>query len=270
MSTLPATAGVPVLNPTKLQISAIPAFSDNYVWLLQGEGSDCAVVDPGEAAPVQRALESRQLQLRHILLTHHHADHAGGIPALLERWDAQVHGPDDARLGDWCRPCREGDRVALPELGLEFGVLDIPAHTRSHIAFHGAGMLFCGDTLFSIGCGRLFEGSPADMQAALDKLAALQPQTQVYCGHEYTQNNCRFALQVEPDNRALQAKAARVDAQRAAGQCTLPGLLAEELAANPFMRSREPAVVAAARKRDPAALPGATTLGVIRAWKDQS
>ena len=264
------SAGVPVLNPTELKISPISAFSDNYVWLLQGDGPDCAVVDPGDAAPVLAVLAARQLRLRHILLTHHHADHAGGIPGLLAHHEAQVHGPDDARLGDWCRPCHEGDRVALPELGLEFGVLDIPAHTRSHIAFHGAGALFSGDTLFSIGCGRLFEGSPADMQAALDKLAALPPQTRVYCGHEYTQANCRFALQVEPDNAVLQSKAARVDAQRAAGQCTLPGLLAEELAANPFMRTREPAVVAAARKRDPAALPGATTLGVIRAWKDQS
>jgi hydroxyacylglutathione hydrolase len=228
------------------------------------------VVDPGDAAPVFEVLDAQGLQLRTILVTHHHADHAGGVPALLERWDARVFGPDDERLGDWCQPCREGDRVALPELGLEFGVLDIPANTRSHIAFHGHGLLFSGDTLFSIGCGRLFEGTPGDMQTALDKLAALPPETLVYCGHEYTQSNCRFALQVEPDNLALRRKAATVDAARAAGSCTLPGTIGEERTANPFMRSREAAVVAAARRHEASAEPGASTLGVIRAWKDRS
>lgn len=251
-----------------VRVSAIPAFEDNYIWLLRGPGRDCAVVDPGDAGPVLQVLREKGLDLRHILLTHHHRDHAGGVPELLEHSDALVHGPVDPRLGDWCRPCREGGFVEIPELDLRLGVLEIPAHTRSHIAFHGAGMLFCGDTLFSVGCGRLFEGSPGDLQAALDKLAALPPDTLVYCGHEYTVSNCRFALQVEPDNPVLQARAAQAEAQRAAGDITLPSRLGEELQCNPFMRSRQPAVVAAARSRDPAAQPGTSTLGVIRAWKD--
>ena len=252
----------------KLEIAPIPAFSDNYIWLLTTGGQACAVVDPGDHEPVLAVLRERGLVLRYVLLTHHHWDHANGVPGLLEHFDAEVYGPADERLGDWCRPCHEGERVALPDLGLQFGVLDIPAHTRSHIAFHGHGVLFCGDTLFSIGCGRLFEGTPGDMQAALDKLAALPPDTQVFCGHEYTLSNCRFALQVEPENEVLQDKLRQVEALRQAGRITLPGTIGEELAANPFMRSREATVVRAARKIDPAAEPGAATLGVIRAWKD--
>jgi len=256
------------MTDPQLEIVPIPAFSDNYIWLLTTGGEACAVVDPGDHEPVLTALRERELVLRYVLLTHHHWDHANGVPGLLEHFAAEVYGPDDRRLGDWCHPCHEGDRVALPLLGLEFGVLDIPAHTRSHIAFHGHGALFCGDTLFSIGCGRLFEGTPADMQAALDKLAALPRDTRVFCGHEYTLSNCRFALQVEPDNEVLQGKMRQVEALREAGRVTLPGTIGEELAANPFMRSRAAPVVRAARKIDPTASPGAATLGVIRAWKD--
>lgn len=252
----------------KLEISAISAFSDNYIWLLRRGGPTCAVVDPGDHQPVLRRLREAGLDLRYILLTHHHWDHSGGIPDLLEHYDAQVFGPVDDRLGDWCTPCREGDTVVLKELGLSFVVLDIPAHTRSHIAFHGEGLVFSGDTLFSIGCGRLFEGTPAQMQEAMDKMALLPPDTRVYCGHEYTRSNCAFALRVEPDNAVLQEKARQVEDLRAAGQITLPGTIGEEMAANPFMRCREAPVVKSAQQRDPDARPGATTLGVIRAWKD--
>ncbi|MEJ2534220.1 MAG: hydroxyacylglutathione hydrolase [Gammaproteobacteria bacterium] len=254
-----------------LEISAIPAFSDNYIWLLQRRGGRrCAVVDPGDHRPVLDALDARGLELEAILLTHHHWDHAGGVEALLEATDGSlpVFGPDDDRLGPWCMPCREGDRVTLPGLELSFAVLDVPAHTRSHIAFHGHGALFSGDTLFSVGCGRLFEGSPGDMQRALDKLAALPGDTRLYCGHEYTVSNCAFALQVEPENAALRSRAAQARQLREAGEITLPSTLEEERAVNPFLRTREPAVVAAARKREPATEPGAATLGVIRAWKD--
>lgn len=251
-----------------LDISAIPAFSDNYIWLLRRDGAACAVVDPGDHRPVLEVLRAAGLDLSYVLLTHHHWDHAGGVPGLLEHYDAQVYGPVDERLDDWCTPCREGDVVELEALGLRFGVLDIPAHTRSHIAFHGHGLVFSGDTLFSIGCGRLFEGTPEQMQEAMDKLSALPPDTQVYCGHEYTQSNCAFALQVEPDNPDLQRRAEEVAHLRRDGNVTLPSTIAAERAANPFMRTREPAVVAAARGRDPEARPGASTMGVIRAWKD--
>lgn len=252
----------------ELNISAIPAFSDNYIWLLQRDSGICAVVDPGDHRPVLNVLQAEGLDLRYVLLTHHHWDHAGGVPGLLEHFDAQVFGPVDERLDDWCTPCREDDQVVLDELGLTFGVLDIPAHTSSHIAFHGHGLVFSGDTLFSIGCGRLFEGTPAQMQAAMDKLADLPPETLVYCGHEYTESNCTFALLVEPDNADLQRRAQEVGRLRAGQEITLPSTVGAELAANPFMRTRVNSVVTAARRHEPGAQPGASTMGVIRAWKD--
>ncbi len=255
---------------SELVIEPIPAHADNYIWLIHRGGEACAVVDPGDDTPVLEVLRARGFELCAILLTHHHWDHSDGIPGLLAQFDVPVYGPDDRRLGDWCQACHEGDRVTIPALDLALDVFDIPAHTRSHIAFHGHGLAFTGDTLFSIGCGRLFEGTPDDMQRAMDKLATLPPETKVYCGHEYTVSNCAFALQVEPDNPALAERATQAEALRENGQVTLPSRLGDELAANPFMRTREPAVVAAARRRDPEATPGASTMGVIRAWKDHA
>ena len=251
-----------------INVTAIPAFSDNYIWLLRTGGDECAVVDPGEAKPVLDALKREALQLSCILLTHHHADHIGGVAQLVNASGAQVFGPHDARIPGQTRSFAEGERVELEAMGIGFGVIEVPGHTSTHIAFHGHGCLFCGDTLFSVGCGRLFEGSPDQMQSSLDKLAALPPATRVFCGHEYTLSNCDFALEVEPGNRALRRRASAVEAARAAGRSTVPSTLAEELAVNPFLRSREPAVVRAARKRNPLARPGASTLAEIRAWKD--
>jgi len=252
-----------------LSIEAIPAFSDNYIWVLRDNGTDCAVVDPGEAGPVLQKLENEGLNLGYVLLTHHHLDHIGGARTLLERFPkARVFGPADDRIDCTHTACREGETIELPRLDLRFGVLEVPAHTRSHIAFYGHGLLFCGDTLFSVGCGKLFEGTPQQMQDSLDKIAALPPETRVYCGHEYTLSNCRFALQVEPDNEALRAKEKTADQLRANGRITLPGTLREELEVNPFMRTRVDSVVAAARKLEPSARPGADVLGVIRRWKD--
>ena len=258
------------MSDTALTIDAIPAFEDNYIWVLHRGGPEAVVVDPGDAAPVLETFASRGLALGGVLLTHHHWDHAGGVPELLERWpDAPVHGPRDRRLGDWCRPVEEGDTVHLSSLDLTFGVLDVPAHTRSHVAFHGHGLLFSGDTLFSVGCGRLFEGSPEDMQSAMDKIAQLDADTLVYCGHEYTVDNCRFARAVEPDNAALARREAEAQRRRGAGERTLPARLGEELEVNPFLRTREPAVVEAARRQGADAHPGASTLAAIRAWKDR-
>lgn len=253
----------------KLKITAIPAFSDNYIWLLAAGGTACAVIDPGDADPVLEVLEEQGLDLRYILLTHHHPDHTGGVDELLEKYPAKVFGPDDRRIAFNKQVCQEGDLVSLPELDAAFRVLEVPAHTSSHIAFFGENALFSGDTLFSIGCGRLFEGTADDMQRSLDKLAALPADTRVYCAHEYTQSSCAFALQVEPENAALIARAAEVDRLRAAGQITLPAVLSDELAANPFMRTREKGVLEAARKIDPKALPGSSTMAIIRAWKDR-
>jgi hydroxyacylglutathione hydrolase len=253
----------------KLRISAIPAFDDNYIWLLTAGGKACAVVDPGDEDPVFEVLRKEGLDLRYILLTHHHPDHTGGVPELLEKYQATVYGPDDTRIPFVDRVCREGDRVYLEDLNAEFSVLEVPAHTRTHIAYYGENALFSGDTLFSVGCGRFFEGTATDMQAALDKLAALPAETKNYCAHEYTQSNCNFALQVEPDNADLQARAQTVRNLRSNGKITLPTSLAEEIATNPFMRTRENSVVKAARQLDPEAGPGITTMAAIRAWKDR-
>jgi hydroxyacylglutathione hydrolase len=251
-----------------IKVEAIPAFADNYIWLIRTSGNGCAVVDPGDAAPIARVLEARGLHLHYILATHHHPDHVGGVGALVRDHGAAVFAPDDPRIPGTDHVMREGDHAELTALGLRFEVIEVPGHTSTHIVFYGHGCLFCGDTLFSVGCGRLFEGTPEQMQDSLDKLARLPAATRVYCGHEYTLANCRFALEVEPDNTALKDKARAVQAARERGQVTLPGLLGEELAVNPFLRSRTDTVVAAARRRDPGAVPGSATLGVLRAWKD--
>ena len=252
----------------EITITALPAFSDNYIWLLTTGGTQCVVVDPGDAAPVLTALNKHGLELHAILITHHHADHIGGVANLVEETGAAVFGPRDSRIAGQTRSFGEGDTLDLPDLELAFDVLEIPGHTSTHIAFHGHGCLFCGDTLFSVGCGRLFEGTPGQMQESLDKLAALPDETRVFCAHEYTLSNCDFALQVEPGNEALQQRASEVEACRSTGRITLPSTIGAEKAVNPFMRTREPGVVAAARNRDAGARPGASTLAVIRGWKD--
>jgi hydroxyacylglutathione hydrolase len=223
-----------------LTVTPIPLFKDNYAWLLRDSGTGAtAVVDPADAGPVEAAIEAAGGRLDLILLTHHHADHVGGTDAVRARYGASVVGAaaDAHRLPKLDRAVREGDTVGLG--GAVGTVIDTPGHTLGHIAFHfpDGPALFCGDTLFSLGCGRLIEGTAAQMFASLKKLAALPPDTLVYCGHEYTESNARFAVTAEPGNAALQARAAEVGRLRAAGRSTVPSLLAEELAANPFMRA---------------------------------
>jgi hydroxyacylglutathione hydrolase len=251
-----------------IKVSAIPAFQDNYIWLIHTGGNECAVVDPGDAEPVRQALQLSGLNLAYILITHHHADHIGGVNSLVKEFNPHVIGPVDARIKGLDTVVRQGDKACLPQLGLEFEVIECPGHTLSHIAFYGHGSLFCGDTLFSVGCGRLFEGTPEQMQVSLDKFAVLPAETQVYCAHEYTLSNCKFALAVEPGNEKLQKKTRQVQAAREHGEITIPSTLQEELAVNPFLRSRVESVIQAARQRDPTAEPGAGTLRAIRDWKD--
>ena len=256
-----------------MHLIALPAFDDNYLWLLH-DGRDALVVDPGDAAPVQAALARHGLTLRTILLTHHHADHVGGVDELRQATGAAVHGPAFEKLPEPCARVSGGDTVTA--LGLAFRVIDVPGHTAGHIAYFaddvdGAPLLFCGDTLFSGGCGRLFEGTPAQMLASLDTLAALPAATRVCCAHEYTLGNLRFARAVEPGNTDLAAYQQRCEALRAAGQPTLPSTIGKERRINPFLRSREPAVTQAARAAQPAiAAAGgpAADFAVLREWKN--
>jgi hydroxyacylglutathione hydrolase len=255
-----------------LAVRSVRAFSDNYIWLIESPSAQDRViaVDPGDAQPVIAALQHQGLSLAAILLTHHHADHIGGVPELLRHWTVPVVGPDDTRIAHRTLTVRDGERCELPDLGLSFEILQVPGHTLSHIAFWGHGALFCGDTLFSAGCGRMFEGTPTQMNASLNRLRILPPDTLMFCGHEYTAANLRFALTVDPTNRAALEYQARVDRLRAAGNPSLPSSMATEIRVNPFLRCEDPAVVRAAEShvgkplKDPALV-----FGALRAWKDQ-
>lgn len=221
-----------------MQIEALPAFTDNYLWLIH-DGRNAAIVDPGDAAVVEAALTARQLTLTAILITHHHADHIGGVAALQARHAAVCIGPADPRI-DVDRAVGDGEVLTLPGFDARVEVLAVPGHTRSHLAYRLGGALFCGDTLFSLGCGRRFEGSPAEMYTSLHRLAALPADTQVYCAHEYTESNLDFALAVEPDHSGLRDFGQQLRQWRASGRPSLPSSIRRERALNPFLRTHTP------------------------------
>lgn len=253
-----------------LQVTPVRAFADNYIWLIHSpeDARRVVVVDPGDAAPVRAALEAEQLELAAILLTHHHRDHVGGVAALLQHRAVPTFGPASEVIpGDPVR-LREGDVVDLPSLGLRFEVLDVPGHTAGHIAYVGHGAVFCGDTLFSAGCGRLFEGTAEQMTASLAKLASLPDDTAVYCAHEYTVSNLLFSLAVEPNNADTRAYLEECRARRAQDQATVPSNMRRERNVNPFLRCHRESVKQAAEARAGRGLNRTEVFAVIREWKD--
>lgn len=264
--------------PAHPRVTAIPAFDDNYFWLITGDdGRHAAVVDPGSAEPVERVLRDRRLELAVILLTHHHADHTGGVADLVARWQPRVYGPAAESIPGVQHALREGDHITLEALGLVLDVHDVPGHTRGHIAYHTRqygedprGLLFCGDTLFAAGCGRLFEGTPQQMLESLGKLAALPEETLVHCAHEYTLSNLRFAATVEPDNADITRRLDECRRLRAAGRSTVPSDIGIERRTNPFLRPAHAAVrrsAAARLGREPAST--TETFAAIRGWKNE-
>jgi hydroxyacylglutathione hydrolase len=250
------------------QVVALRAFADNYIWTIR-DATHAVVVDPGDAQPVLDYLASEKLQLAAILNTHHHADHVGGNAALLARHPAPVYGPRDERIPEVSVRLADGERFTLPHFNIGMETLEIPGHTRSHVAFFGDGMLFCGDTLFAAGCGRLFEGTPRQMYDSLTRLSRLPDDTRVYCGHEYTLSNIRFARVAEPDNSRLPELESRMQALRDRDQSTLPSTIGQEKATNPFLRVGEPGIISSASARAEKKLSDpVSVLAAIRDWKN--
>ncbi|TAG02992.1 MAG: hydroxyacylglutathione hydrolase [Betaproteobacteria bacterium] len=265
-----------------MDIVPIPAFADNYIWMLVDSATAdpsgpraCVVVDPGDAAPVEATLLRENLTLNAILITHHHADHTGGIAALTQHRNIPVYGPATEAIAGVTHALVEGDEVSLDSVRAKPGevcklrVMEIPGHTRGHIAYVGDGFVLCGDTLFAAGCGRLFEGTPAQMHASLQRLAALPPETLVYCTHEYTLSNLKFALSVEPDNDALVTRSFDDRATRGQGAPTVPSTIARELATNPFLRCDQSGIRAQAERHAGTSLHNVVDVfASIRAQKD--
>jgi hydroxyacylglutathione hydrolase len=258
-----------------LEYVPVPAFADNYIWLVS-DGRDAVAVDPGEAAPVRAYLAKRGWRLAAILLTHHHADHVGGVADLIGDTRIPVYGPAAEAIPVVTHPLAGGDNVHVAAPYLELQVLDVPGHTRGHIAYFQAGAgsavphVFCGDTLFACGCGRLFEGTPAQMLNSLDALAALPGETQVHCAHEYTLSNIRFALACDPDNARLREWHDEATALRARNVPTLPTTIAHERAVNPFLRSADPAVVRTLAQELHETVPDRlASFTLMREWKNR-
>jgi len=258
-----------------LEVTPIKAFYDNYLWLFQRAGShDCVIVDPGDAEPVLQFLSKNSLNLTAIFITHHHADHTGGIEKLLKEYDVPVYGPDSANIPAVSHPVKEGSQIQM--FGEIFKVLEIPGHTLDHIAYYTSAnkdeespVLFCGDTLFAGGCGRVFEGTHPMMYKSLQKLAQLPPETRVFCAHEYTMANLAFARAVTPENETLKKRVQRDESKRELDQPTVPSSIKVELATNPFLRCEDPEIIAAAQRHSGHSSDRPDDVfAAIRSWKD--
>jgi hydroxyacylglutathione hydrolase len=254
-----------------LRVTPIPAFNDNYIWLITDPTQRYgAIVDPGDAGPVIDALTAQAVTPVAILITHHHGDHVGGVNRLLAHYPRlTVFGPAGERIPKISVRLGEGDEITLPELGARFRVLDVPGHTAGHIAYYGHGALFCGDTVFACGCGRLFEGTAQQMHASLSKIAGLPADTLVYCAHEYTLDNIAFAKWVEPHNPDLLQREHDARQLREQGIPTVPSRLGLECRTNPFLRFDVPEVIQAAQRHVGHSLAcGSEVFGAVRHWKD--
>ncbi len=255
-----------------LDVRPIPAFDDNYIWVLRNPGASVvAVVDPGDEEPVFESLRHDGLELGAILITHKHGDHAGGVKELLDKWPGiPVYGPANEPIPAVGVKVKDGDRINLPGIDGEITVLEVPGHTEGHVAYYTDGLLFCGDTLFTAGCGRVFSGSHEQLYASSQRIAALPGDTLVYCAHEYTSDNLGFAKWVEPDNPRLAQRCVEVDELRGRGEPTVPSTLQTELDTNPFLRSGQAEVIAAAEKYAGRSLKlGSEVFTAIRNWKDR-
>jgi hydroxyacylglutathione hydrolase len=254
-----------------LSILTVPAFDDNYLWIVHN-GSNALVVDPGDGSAIVQALQKHQLNLKAILLTHHHADHIGGVPHLLTHYDVPVYGPKNDGIACITQALGDGDPLQIDGLPISLQVIAVPGHTLGHIAYYVSahGWLFCGDTLFAGGCGRLFEGTPAQMLESLEKLASLPDDTAIYCAHEYTMSNLRFALAVEPLNTKLTERIQIEKNKRDQQLATIPSFIGIEKQTNPFLRSREDSVISTllSNKRITPGENAVAIFAALREWKN--
>ena len=253
-----------------IEVLHVEAFEDNYIWLICGQNKEVVIVDPGDEAPVLKQLSALDLKPIAILCTHHHYDHTGGAATIARQYQVPVYGPATEKIAAVNKPLNEGDTVDFPTLGLTLQVLFVPGHTSGHIAYFGQDMLFCGDTLFSGGCGRLFEGTAEQMVGSLAKFAELPGKTRVYCAHEYTLANLKFAQAVEPENKHIRELATAIKAKRVRFEPSLPSNIALEKKVNPFLRFHEKSVINAAEAHSQQKLASEVAVfAVIRRWKDE-